>query len=167
MSGTSAASIWAGYWCLLVLHVCFCLRTYVQMSVLLCCCWQGAICDFHISAVLACLYVRVICFIRFDDICGLTFLCFFYLITYAVCVCVCPSIDRTHATHARLSCCKSSPDIRAHGDLQYSVAVIDDRCVWQFSVWGRRADSDSANHTHVSCVCVRVCAPAWLRCWFL
>lgn len=39
--------------------------------------------------------------------------------------CVCPSIDRTHATHARLSCCKSSPDIRAHGDLQYSVAMID------------------------------------------
>lgn len=70
--------------------------------------------------------------------------------------CVCPSIDRTHATHARLSCCKSSPDIRAHGDLQYSVAVIDDRCVWQFSVWGRRADSDSANHTHISCVCVSV-----------
>lgn len=45
-----------------------------------------------------------------------------------MCVCVRarPRVGWTHATRARLSSCKSSPDIQAHGDLQYSAIDVCD-----------------------------------------
>lgn len=66
---------------------------------------------------------------------------------------VCPSIDSSHAPRARLSCCKSPSDIQAHGDLQYSVAVIDD-CVCGSSVSGAKGLTVILLITLISCVCV-------------
>lgn len=70
---------------------------------------------------------------------------------------VCPGIDWCRATPARLSCCKSSPDIQAHGDLQYGVAVIDDG-VCGSSVSGAEGLTGILLITPMSCVgvCVSV-----------
>lgn len=72
-----------------------------------------------------------------------------------MCVCMRPSIDWSHATHARLSCCKSSPDIQAHVDLQYSVAVIDGG-VCGSSVSGAEGLTVILLIMLISCVCVSV-----------
>lgn len=142
MSGASAASIWAGCWCLRVLHVCFRLRSYLHVNVLLLTRhspWLSHPSCLHKT----CLFKGRLCI-----------LCFWWLPRMRWhAVCACHGIDWARARRARLSCCKSSADIQAHGDLQFS--DLWSMCV-ALQCLGQNPDSGSANHVLYVSVSVRL-----------